>query len=104
MTNDTMNLETMFEKTSDADLLRRIPGLTLIETRAACCGVAGTYGLKAEKYSIAKAVGAKAFADIQKADAARLACYSETCRWWLEAHTGVQAVRPVEILAEAYGL
>lgn len=87
-----------------ADLLRRIPGVSLSETRADCCGVAGTYGLKAEKYQIAKNVGEKAFAEIRQADAARLACDSETCRWWLEGHTGVKAVHPVEVLAEAYGL
>ena len=87
-----------------ADLLRRIPGVILSETRADCCGVAGTYGLKVEKYQIAKEVGEKAFAEIRQADAARLACDSETCRWWLEGHTGVKAVHPVEILAEAYGL
>lgn len=87
-----------------AEILRRIPGLTLIETRADCCGVAGTYGLKAEKYQIAKDVGEKVFTEIRRADAARLACDSETCRWWLEGHTGVKAVHPVEILAEAYDL
>ncbi len=87
-----------------ADILRRIPGVILSETRADCCGVAGTYGLKVEKYQIAKDVGEKAFAEIRHADAARLTCDSETCRWWLEGHTGVRAVHPAEILAEAYGL
>jgi glycerol-3-phosphate dehydrogenase subunit C len=87
-----------------ADLLRRIPGLTVLETEADCCGVAGTYGLKAEKYQIAKDVGRKAFHEIQQAQAARIACDSETCRWWLSQHTGLAAVHPVEILAEAYGL
>jgi glycerol-3-phosphate dehydrogenase subunit C len=86
-----------------ADMLRRIPGLTVVETRAECCGVAGTYGLKAEKYQIAKAVGQKAFAEIQRAEASRLVCDSETCRWWLEGHTGLRAVHPVEVVAEAYG-
>ena len=87
-----------------ADLLRRIPGVTVRETTADCCGVAGTYGLKAEKYQIAKDVGRKAFDEIRDAQAARIACDSETCRWWLAQHTGLPAAHPVEILAEAYGL
>ncbi len=86
------------------DLLRRIPGVTVAETTADCCGVAGTYGLKAEKYQIAKDVGRKAFDEIRDSRAARIACDSETCRWWLAQHTGVPTVHPVEILAEAYGL
>ena len=87
-----------------ADLLRRIPGVTVVETTADCCGVAGTYGLKAEKYQIAKDVGQKSFDEIRASQAARIACDSETCRWWLAQHTGLPAVHPVEILAEAYGL
>src|SRR4029077_4688912 len=61
-----------------ADLLRRLPGVTVLETQADCCGVAGTYGLKAEKYQIAKDVGRKAFGEIQTAQASRIACDSET--------------------------
>jgi glycerol-3-phosphate dehydrogenase subunit C len=87
-----------------ADMLRRIPGVTVIETTADCCGVAGTYGLKAEKFQIAKDVGRHAFEEIRDARAARIACDSETCRWWLAGHTGLPALHPVEILAEAYGL
>lgn len=87
-----------------ADLLRRVPGVRVTETQAECCGVAGTYGLKAEKYAIAKAVGQSLFAEIQAAGAERIVCDSETCRWWLQQHTGLPAVHPVEVLAEAYGL
>ena len=87
-----------------ADLLRRIPGVVVVETQADCCGVAGTYGLKAEKYKIALDVGQRAFDDIRESRATRIACDSETCRWWLAGHTGLPAVHPVEILAEAYGV
>jgi glycerol-3-phosphate dehydrogenase subunit C len=87
-----------------ADLLRRIPGVSVVETRSDCCGVAGTYGLKAEKYRIARDVGGPLFAEVTASGAGAIACDSETCRWWLEQHTGLRAVHPVEILAEAYGL
>ncbi len=86
------------------DLLRRIPGLTVIETQADCCGVAGTYGFKAEKYPIARAVGDRVFDEITASQASHLVSDSEICRWWMETHTGVKAVHPVEILAQAYGL
>jgi glycerol-3-phosphate dehydrogenase subunit C len=87
-----------------ADLLRRIPGVRVTETQADCCGVAGTYGLKAEKYKIAVDVGRPLFAEIAATGAPAIACDSETCRWWLAQHTGLPAVHPVEILAQAYGL
>ncbi|MGH2525096.1 MAG: anaerobic glycerol-3-phosphate dehydrogenase subunit C, partial [Anaerolineales bacterium] len=41
------------------DLFALIPGLRVIEMTADCCGIAGTYGLKREKYQIAMDVGRK---------------------------------------------
>jgi glycerol-3-phosphate dehydrogenase subunit C len=87
-----------------ADLLRRIPGVRVSETQAECCGVAGTYALKAEKYKIAVDVGRSLFEEIGEARPRAIACDSETCRWWLAQHTGLPAVHPVEVLAQAYGL
>lgn len=85
-----------------AEILRLIPGVRLIETTADCCGIAGTYGLKNEKYEIARKVGGGLFEEIRADPGARVACDSETCRWWIDAHTGVKSVHPVELLAEAY--
>ena len=39
------------------DLFALIPDLRTIDTRASCCGIVGTYGLKDEKYDIAMEVG-----------------------------------------------
>ena len=86
------------------DLLRLIPGLEMIETERECCGVAGTYGLKQEKYPIAMEVGASLFSDIAEARADCTACDSETCRWHIARATGVPAVHPLELLHRAYRL
>ncbi len=86
------------------DLLRLIPELEVIETDRECCGVAGTYGLKKEKYAIAMRVGAGLFSDIAEARADCTACDSETCRWHIAKATGVAAVHPLELLHRAYGL
>ena len=48
---------------------------------ARCCGIAGTYGLKVEKYDIAMAVGRDLFDQVRASGAASVACDSETCRW-----------------------
>jgi glycerol-3-phosphate dehydrogenase subunit C len=86
------------------DLLALVPELRTIETGAACCGIAGTYGLKKEKYDIAMKVGAGLFAEIGEAAPDRAVCDSETCRWQIEHATGVPAVHPVEMLYRASGL
>jgi glycerol-3-phosphate dehydrogenase subunit C len=86
------------------DLLALIPDLRVIELNAPCCGIAGTYGLKKEKYEISMAVGERLFRDVKEAGADVAACDSETCRWQITHGTGVRAVHPVELLYRAYGL
>jgi len=86
------------------DLLALVPDLRVVESDATCCGVAGTYGLKREKYEIAMQVGAGLFAQIADTAPDRSVCDSETCRWQIEHATRVPAVHPVEVLHRASGL
>jgi glycerol-3-phosphate dehydrogenase subunit C len=86
------------------DLMALVPELRVIENDATCCGVAGTYGLKKEKYGIAMDVGAPLFRQIGEARPQFAVCDSETCRWHIEKATGVQSVHPIEILHRAAGL
>jgi glycerol-3-phosphate dehydrogenase subunit C len=87
------------------DLFALVPGLRAVDSDHDCCGAAGTYGLKAERWQIAHDVGAPLFAKVRAAAAAgarQAACDSETCRWQIEQSSGVRTRHPVEILAEAY--
>jgi glycerol-3-phosphate dehydrogenase subunit C len=86
------------------ELFALIPELEVVESDADCCGIAGTYGLKEEKYDIAMAVGAPLFRQVREAEPDMAACDSETCRWQIAKATGVPSVHPVEVLYEAYGL
>jgi glycerol-3-phosphate dehydrogenase subunit C len=86
------------------DLMALVPELKVIENDATCCGVAGTYGLKHEKYGIAMDVGRGLFAQIADAAPEYAVCDSETCRWHIENATGVRSVHPIEILHRAAGL
>ena len=86
------------------DLMALVPELRVIENDATCCGVAGTYGLKSEKYEIAMKVGAGLFRQIAESAPELAVCDSETCRWHIEKATGVKSVHPVAILHRAAGL
>jgi glycerol-3-phosphate dehydrogenase subunit C len=86
------------------ELLSLVPGLQLRELDARCCGIAGTYGLKREKYDIAMQVGADLFAQIGSSGAGLVACDSETCRWQIEHATNKPSAHPLELLHRAYGL
>jgi glycerol-3-phosphate dehydrogenase subunit C len=86
------------------DLFALIEGLQVVESDARCCGIAGTYGLKREKYEIAMTVGEALFAQIREVSPELVVCDSETCRWQIAKASGLPSVHPVEILHRAYGL
>jgi glycerol-3-phosphate dehydrogenase subunit C len=84
------------------DVLSLIPGLRLLELDRDCCGVAGTYGVKREKYAISMAVGEPLFRDIREASPELVLCDSETCRWHIAAATHATVIHPLELLHRAY--
>ena len=86
-----------------AEIMALIPQLEIVESHAACCGIGGTYGYKAEKYDIAMQVGRSLFDFVAQVGGPLVVCDSETCRWQITHGTGKPAVHPVELVALAYG-
>ena len=87
------------------DLLGLVPGLTVEEMGADCCGITGTYGYKHEKYDIAQAVGQPLFDRIvaSGAPAGRLRQRDVPLEHRRPA-PGLEVVHTVQVLAEAYGV
>jgi glycerol-3-phosphate dehydrogenase subunit C len=85
------------------EVLGLIPGLKVVDGGHTCCGIAGTYGYKIEKYEIAEAVGEPLFEWAKGFGAPLVVCDSETCRWQITHGTGLPAIHPVELVAAAYG-
>lgn len=79
-----------------------IPGLRAVDTNHDCCGAAGTYGLKKERWQVAQDVGRGLFETIAASAAPDAACDSETCRWQISAGSGKPVRHPIEYLAESY--
>ncbi len=86
------------------EVLRLIPGLTVVESGVVCCGIAGTYGLKNEKYEVAQAVGRPLFEMVKKTNPDLALCDTETCRWQIEQSSGVKTEHPIWLVHQAYGL
>ncbi|MDM8520069.1 anaerobic glycerol-3-phosphate dehydrogenase subunit C [Anaerolineales bacterium HSG6] len=85
------------------ELLQLIPGVRIKLMQADCCGIAGTYGFKKEKYQIGMDVGAALFEQVKQSESAVALCDSETCRWQIEKATGTRLIHPIQVLAQAYG-
>lgn len=85
------------------EMMKLIPELELLDSHAACCGIAGTYGYKAEKYQISMDIGHSLFEFVRKANGPITICDSETCRWQITHATRTPTVHPIELLSASYG-
>jgi glycerol-3-phosphate dehydrogenase subunit C len=83
-------------------LLSQIPGVTVDDIDAGCCGMSGTYGFKQEKYGVSMAIGQQLFDGINAAQPQLVATECATCQMQIEHGTKFKAVHPVEILLQAY--
>lgn len=85
------------------EILSLIPGLQIFELPEGCCGLAGTYGFKKEKYEVAMEVGEGLFQEIGRLKAKIVVSDCEACRLQIHHHTGVRTLHPIQILRQAYG-
>jgi glycerol-3-phosphate dehydrogenase subunit C len=83
-------------------LLRMIPGVSVEDLDAGCCGMSGTYGFKEEKYSASMEIGELLFSTIRAAQPQMVATECATCQMQIEHGTSFKAIHPAEILLQAY--
>jgi len=83
-------------------LLRQIPGVTVDDLDAGCCGISGTYGFKQEKYQVSMTIGKQLFDGIDTSRPQIVATECATCQMQIEHGTSFKAIHPAEILLQAY--
>jgi glycerol-3-phosphate dehydrogenase subunit C len=86
------------------ELMQCIPELEIVVSQSECCGVAGTYGIKKERYLVARDVGTRLFEQAANEEIDLIVTDSETCRWWIRHHTDRNCVHPIEVLAVTLGV
>ena len=83
-------------------LLERIPGIRVKDLNAGCCGMAGTFGFKEEKYPVSMAVGQRLFDAIREENPESVVTECPTCRMQIAHATSYRAIHPAEILLTSW--
>jgi Fe-S oxidoreductase len=81
-------------------LLSRIPGCTVVDLDAGCCGMAGSFGYTREHYDVSRQIGERKLLPAARAmqPGTVLAACGVSCRQQVEHFTGVVAVHPAQLL------
>jgi FAD/FMN-containing dehydrogenase/Fe-S oxidoreductase len=92
-----------FGTAATLQLLGSIPGSTVKEIEAGCCGMAGAFGYEKEHYHLSIEIAELGLApQIRKADKRTIICASGTsCREQIAHTTERSAKHPLEVFAEA---
>lgn len=83
------------------ELLGLLPGLKLEIREQKCCGQAGTYGFKKEKYPISQAIGRSLFMEVKESDVDGIITECGMCAMQLDHGTGKKTYHPLEIFNSA---
>jgi FAD/FMN-containing dehydrogenase/Fe-S oxidoreductase len=83
--------------------LERIGALELVDSRAACCGIAGTFGMKKKDHDLSMRIGAGIFEKLAEEGVDGGLSECSTCRMQME-HKGNVTWHPAELVAHCYGL
>lgn len=83
-------------------LLQGIKGMKVVEMAAGCCGIAGSYGFKKEKYEISLSVGDKLFRAINESPGAAVITECGTCQLQIGHVTRAKTVHPISLLHAAW--
>lgn len=85
-------------------LLAEIPDLELVNLDAGCCGMAGTFGMKARTYDLSLLAGRPLFDRLAQTAPHLVVTECSTCRLQITQATGLPALHPIMLLADAYGV
>jgi FAD/FMN-containing dehydrogenase/Fe-S oxidoreductase len=85
------------------ELLERIPGATIEQLDAGCCGMAGSFGFESEHYELSMQIGSlRLFPSLAAADPGTLVAASGvSCRQQIAHGTSRQARHPAVLIREA---
>jgi FAD/FMN-containing dehydrogenase/Fe-S oxidoreductase len=85
---------------SSRALLTRIPGSTVVDLDAGCCGMAGSFGYTRDHYDVSQAIGERRLLPAARSLSAGsvLVASGTSCREQVAHFTGVTAQHPAELL------
>jgi FAD/FMN-containing dehydrogenase/Fe-S oxidoreductase len=98
------HLKALGKPAAGPSLLSLIPGLRVYPVDVGCSGMAGTFGLRHDRYTQSLQMGQAMFAQLRRPRVLFGSTECGPCRLQMQEGTGKRTLHPVQYLALAYGL
>jgi Fe-S oxidoreductase len=81
-------------------LFARVPGATVVDPDAGCCGMAGSFGYTSDHFDVSRAIGERRLLPAARAlgPDAVLVASGTSCRQQIADFTGVRALHAAELV------
>jgi FAD/FMN-containing dehydrogenase/Fe-S oxidoreductase len=84
------------------EILEMIPGLNIIPIEDSCCGMAGTFGMKAKYRELSRDIGKPLFDQIHVSGVTTVSTGCGTCNLQIRDITRKKVVHPIALIAKSY--
>jgi len=85
-------------------LLRELCGVKVIDLKAGCCGLAGTFGMQKKNYELSSQIAVRLKEALEKSPTKNVLTECAACKMQIEHLSDCTVRHPIKILEEAYSI
>ena len=90
------------DETASIELLQKLCGINVVDLKAGCCGLAGTFGMQKKNYELSSQIAAGLKEALEKSSVKNVLTECAACKMQIEHLSDCVVRHPIKILAEAY--
>ncbi|MHC4706120.1 MAG: anaerobic glycerol-3-phosphate dehydrogenase subunit C [Planctomycetota bacterium] len=86
------------------ELLDKLCGLKVVDLKAGCCGLAGTFGMQAKNYDLSEQISKSLREVLEKSAVKNVLTECAACGMQIEHISDSTVLHPIRLLGQAYGI
>jgi len=90
------------DETASIELLQELCGVKIIDLKAGCCGIAGTFGISKKNYELSLLIAANLKKALEQSPVKNVLTECSTCKMQIEHISDKNVRHPIKILAKSY--
>ncbi|MCH7556566.1 MAG: hypothetical protein IIB56_03815 [Planctomycetes bacterium] len=85
-------------------LLQELCGVKVVDLKAGCCGLAGTFGMQKKNYELSSKISESLKAALESTPAKNVLTECAACKMQIEHISETVVSHPIKIIAKSYGV
>jgi len=89
---------------ASVELLSKLASVSVVDLRAGCCGLAGTFGMQKKNYDLSQEISTSLREALEKSSAKNVLTECAACKMQIEHISEAKVEHPIKILVESYSI